>query len=326
VTEKPSEQINIEYARKVIETEGRAVSGLLDKIAGEFSDAVEMILATEGRVVVTGMGKTGIVGEKLSATLSSTGTRSIFIHSAEAAHGDLGRIAEEDIVILMSKSGDTGEVLKLFDPIKRIGAKTIAITCEQGSPLAEYSDIVLDLGEIEEACPLGLAPSASTTAMMALGDALALTVLSRRGFTPEEFARYHPAGAIGRQLMKISEIMRKGDRLPIVAGRTPVKDALLAITNVRGGAAVIADENGLLEGIFTDGDLRRHLKKRPDLLEVPVSEVMTANPLTIGPDALCTEAAKVMKEKKIDELPVVNENGLIVGLVDIQDLLAIGLI
>jgi len=326
---------DLENAREVLRDEGQAILSLADRLDESIAAAVAMIVEStgkgkNGRVIVTGMGKAGIVGQKISATLASTGTPSWSIHPAEAPHGDLGRIMPEDIVLALSKSGETAEISRLIDHVKRIGAKVIAITCGGCSTLARYSDCVINLGELPEACPLGLAPSTSTTVMLAVGDALALTVLMRRGFTREQFALFHPAGALGRALIKVEEVMRTGSLNVSVSPDDTVASvisAIGAVPNARGraGAACVVDGGGRLVGLFTNGDLRKSLVRYGTrLLDMTVGEVMTENPTAIETGRLAVDAARILEGPKWDELPVVDADGRLVGLIDIQDLLHLG--
>jgi arabinose-5-phosphate isomerase len=317
-------QATLEYARDVLRHEATAVKSLVDRIDLSFFSAVDAFLECKGRVVVSGMGKAWLIGQKISATLASTGTPSLALHAAEAFHGDLGRLCADDVIIVLSNSGETREICQLLDPIKKIGARVIALTGNRTSTLAQAADIVLWIGDLDEACPLGLAPSTTTTAMLALGDALALAVLKRRGFGPEDYALYHPGGSLGRKLMKVEEVMRRGARCPIIEATRTVREALLSITEARAGAISVIDAEGQLVGIFTDGDLRRHFAREPNV-DVPIGIVMTKKPLTIAPGRLASEAARVLRERKIDELPVVDEQGRPVGMVDVQDILAVGL-
>ena len=318
---------DIDYARKVIALEARALGNLLERVNSSVKAAIEMILSCKGRVVLTGMGKAGIVGQKISATLASTGTPSYFLHPAEAVHGDLGRIVDRDVVIALSNMGETQEITRLLPSIKKIGAKVIAITGNAKSVLAKHSDVVIDLGRIEEACPLGLAPSASTTAMLAMGDALALTVLKNRRFSKEDYAFYHPGGGLGRRLMVVEDIMRKGKENAVVTPKHTVRHAIRAIRFVgkvskrRTGCACVLDKARRLIGIFTDGDLRRHLDTGHAFLERPIEEVMTRNPKVVKKGSLVTEAYKTLRDFRIDEIPVVDAKGRFAGLIDVQDLL-----
>lgn len=318
--------MTIKKAKEVIAIEAQAIRDLSRHIDGDFLKAVDLIAKCPGRVIVTGMGKTGIIGRKIAATLSSTGTPSIFMHSAEAVHGDLGQVTRQDVLIVISHSGETEETTQLLPLVKKIGARTIAITGNPKSSLARYSDVVLNNGVKKEGCPLGLAPMASTTATLVLGDALAACLIVRKRFRKEDFAFYHPAGALGRRLLlKVEDIMRKDRAYPRVTPRMTVKDVLLAITRVRCGSACVINASGKLVGIFTDGDLRRHLKEDRDLLTRRVQDVMTKNPATIRSDKLAVEAFRLLQDRKIDELPVVDARGRCLGLLDIQDLLRAGL-
>ena len=319
--------IDLDYARQVFAREAEAIRGVADRIGPGFAAAASAILDCRGRTVVTGMGKAGIIAQKIAATFSSTGTPALFLHPAEAVHGDLGAVQAEDIVLALSNSGETEEVLRLLPAVRRIGARVVAMTASRGNSLGQNSDLVLELGDVEEACPLGLAPSASTAAMLALGDALALSVQKARGFTMEQYALYHPAGELGRKLLKVDELMRIGVASPAVGPEASVLDALSAISAARAGAISIVDAGGKLLGIFTDGDFRRrYAADKFDPAKTPVSKYMTVRPSTIGPGKLATEALALMRSKKIDELPVVDSAGRAVGMLDVQDLLSAGLV
>jgi arabinose-5-phosphate isomerase len=310
-------------AAEVIRLEARTIEGLIPRLDGSFDEAVDRILGCRGMVIVTGMGKAGLVGAKLSATFASTGTPSIALHPAEAMHGDLGRIRPDDVVLALTNSGESDELKSLLPHVRRIGAAIVTITGEPESSIARLSDAVLDLGRVDEACPLGLAPTASTSAMMALGDALAMVVLAERGFSREDFARYHPSGSLGRRLMKVREIMRTGNELPLVPLGTPVVQVILTMSRTAGrpGAALIVDRGGLLAGIFTDGDLRRLLERGSVQLEQPVDACMGRAPKTVSPEALVAEAEQLLRTHRIDQIAVVDEDGKAVGLLDVQDLL-----
>lgn len=316
----------LKRAKEVVLIEAEALKGLIKKLDGHFTNAVDVITKCRGRVVVAGMGKTGIIGHKISATLSSTGTPSIYMHSAEAVHGDLGQVTRDDVVILISSSGETEETVRLLPLLKKIGCKTIAMTGGIKSSLAKYCDIVLDTAVKKEGCPLGLAPMASTTVTLAMGDALAACLIDRKNFKSEDFAFFHPGGNLGRRLLlKVEDIMRKGSHFAKVPGTMQVKDVLLAITSARCGSACVLDKKKKFVGIFTDGDLRRHLEEDPNILSRAVVEVMTKNPLTINKDCLATEAFALLMQKKVDELPVIDDRGMLAGLLDVQDLLKAGL-
>ncbi len=318
--------MNREKGREVLRTEAAAILSLAERIGPEFDLAIASIAACKGHLVVTGMGKAGLVGQKISATFASTGTPSIFLHPAEAYHGDLGRVLAADVVLAISNSGETEEVARLLPSLKQIGAKIIAITAAKTSTLGRTSDIVIELGRIEEACPLKLAPSATTTAILALGDALALCVLEARGFDQEQFALFHPGGDLGRKLLKVADVMRTAERNPIVREDTPITEAIATITRARAGAVTVVDAAGKLSGIFTDGDLRRTMSRDPKLIVSRIGDVMTKKPKTITPERLASEALKILHEKKIDELPVVNDRGEPVGMLDVQDLLDVGVV
>ena len=317
----------IRRARQVLDIEAEAITNLKKNINRDFQKATQLILSSKGRIVVTGMGKAGIIGQKLSATLSSTGTPSLFVHSAEAIHGDLGRVTGEDAVIILSNSGETEEIKKLLPILKKIGAKIIAITGNLKSILARYSDVVLNTAVKKEACPLGLAPTASTTAMLAMSDALSVCLLELRGFKEKDFAFYHPGGLLGKRLLlKVEDIMRMGPANPVVSENQRISSVLFKITRVRAGSATVVNKKGKLTGIFTDGDLRRHLERDPDLTKRKVKEVMTKNPITVEPQMLAAQVLRILQEKKIDEVPVIDERGRPVGLLDVQDLLKAGLV
>ena len=317
----------VKRARQVLDIEAKAIIGLKKNINQHFQKAIQFILRSKGRVVVTGMGKAGIIGQKLSATLSSTGTPSLFVHSAEAIHGDLGRVTKEDVVIILSNSGETDEIKKLLPLFKKIGSKIIAITGNPKSLLGRYSDAVLNTYVEKEACPLGLAPTASTTAMLAISDALAVCLLESKGFKEKDFAFYHPGGTLGKRLLlKVEDIMRTGKVNPIVYEENTVSSVLLKITEARAGSATVVDKNGRLKGIFTDGDLRRHLEIDENLPKRKIKEVMTKNPTTVNKEMLAAEAMRILQEKKIDEVPVVDKHKHPIGLLDVQDLLRAGLI
>jgi arabinose-5-phosphate isomerase len=316
---------DVEYGKNVVEIEANAVKNLIHHIDGNFQNAVDLVINCRGRIVVTGIGKAGLIGQKISATLASTGTPSYWLHSSEAKHGDLGRVVAEDVVIALSNSGET-EVTQLIPFLKKIGSKIIAITGNNKSNLATYSDIVLFIGNIDEACPLGLAPTASSTTMLALGDALALTVFKKRNLSKEEYAFYHPGGEIGRKLLPVDAIMRKGEENPVANEDVTVTDALKIMTNTKGnpGAVNIIDVNNKLAGFFTDGDLRRNLQKGTSFLNNAIKDVMTKNPKFITTGCLASEAYKILRENKIDQLPVVDSNNTPIGIIDVQDLLDTG--
>ncbi len=312
----------VDYGGTVIRAEAAALGCLV--LDATFATAVEWILGCRGRVVVTGMGKPGFVAQKISATLASTGTPSHYLHPAEAAHGDLGRVAREDVVLALSNSGETEEILRLLPALKRIGARVVALTRDLANPLARGADLVIRIGAIEEACPMGLAPTASTAALLALGDALAMTVLKNRPFDREEYALYHPGGKLGRGFMKVREVMRSGEANPLVRETAPLSRAVAVMTRTPGrpGACTVVGADGRLVGVFTDGDLRRLVEQGKVRFAAPVGKVMSRNPRTVRPEALVADAARVLRQARIDQVPVVDEAGRPVGLLDVQDLLA----
>ncbi len=319
--------MTIQKAKEVIAIESEAIRALTGRINKDFVGAVDLIDKCKGRVIVAGMGKTGIIGRKIAATLSSTGTPSLWMHSIEAIHGDLGQVTRQDVVIIISTSGETEETKRLLPLIKKIGSRTIAITGNKYSSLARHADVVLDVSVKKEGCPLGLAPMASTTATLVMGDALAACLIVRKGFRKEDFAFYHPGGSLGRKLLlKVEDIMRTGTHYAKVREDMNVKEVLFAITQARCGSACVLNKKGRLVGIFTDGDLRRHLKMDTAILQRRVSEVMTPQPITIVQDHLAAEALNILKEKRIDEIPVLDRRRRLVGLLDVQDLLRVGLV
>ncbi len=314
-------------AKKVLNIEAQSIRHVAKRLGPEFNRAIEILTKCTGRVIVTGMGKGGLIGRKISATLASTGTPSLFLHSAEAIHGDLGCVTKDDAVIAISNSGETQEVIQLLPLVKKMGVKLISLTGHLNSTLAKYSDVVLDVSVKREACPLGLAPTASTTVMLAMGDAIAVCLLKHKGFRQEDFAFYHPGGMLGKRLLlKVEDIMRKGKTNPVVFQDTCVREVLFAITEARSGAASVVDKKGRLCGIFTDGDLRRHLETDTQLVLKKVKDVMTKNPITLSGDCLASEALRILKDKRIDELPVIDKKGFPVGMLDVQDLLKVGLV
>ncbi len=312
----------VQRGQAVVAAEAAAIGSV--RLDEAFAEAVRWILACKGRVVVTGMGKPGFVAQKISATLASTGTPSLYVHPAEAAHGDLGRIARDDVVIALSNSGETEEILRLLPALEKIGARIVAITRDRKNQLAQRADLAIAFGDVEEACPLGLAPTASTAVILAVGDALAMAVLQSRSFDREEYALYHPGGKLGRGLMKVSEVMRQGEASPIVREDQPLSAAVAVMTETPGrpGATAVVDAAGRLTGIFTDGDLRRLVERGETNFARPVSAAMGRNPRTIRPDALLVDAARVLRQARIDQVPVVDGEGRPVGLLDVQDLLA----
>lgn len=311
-------------AREVIDVEIAGMEKVRDSINGNFSTAIEWVLATMkngGKVIVTGVGKNFHIGQKMVATFNSTGTPSALLHPIEAMHGDFGLVGEKDIVLALSYSGGSDELLALLPALKRRGLKIIGMTGDTTSPLGQQSDLVLPITVEKEACPFGMAPTTSTTVTLAMGDALAIVLLEARGFKKEDYAKLHPGGAIGRTLLlKVSDVMRTKDRLAKVLTGSKVKDAVMAMTGARAGCVAVVDGSDRLLGIFTDGDLRRHLIETPDITGVSIDSVMTRNPITLKADQLAVDILKIYEEKNIDDLIVVDDTGHIVGAVDIQDL------
>lgn len=313
----------LDIGKKVLEKEIEALNSTLNTLDKSFVDAVNLILNTQGKVIITGMGKSGLIGKKISATLSSTGTPSFFLHPAEAIHGDLGVIAKEDIVIAISNSGETPELLAIIPTIKRWGNKIIGITNNPKSTLAKFSDVHLFLNVKQEACPLNLAPTSSSTATLALGDALAVAVFELKGFTTEDFAKLHPGGSLGKKLMKVREIMHYGDELPTVSPDTPLIDAIITISEKGFGATFVVNDKGNLIGIITDGDLRRFIRAGGSVDNSKVKDVMTKNPKSITDSILVLEALEIMERYNITVLPVV-KNDEPIGLVHLHDILKSG--
>ena len=317
----------LDLARRTLEIEAAAVSALKDRLDDAVVRAVDLLLACKGRVVVTGMGKSGHVGNKIAATLASTGTPAFFVHPAEASHGDLGMITGQDVVIALSNSGESPEIIAILSLIKRRGARLITMTGRPQSTMAREADIHLDAGVAQEACPHNLAPTASTTAALALGDALAVATLYARGFTAEDFARSHPGGALGRRLLvHVRDVMHTGEALPVVGADTPFKEALLEMTRRKLGMTAVVDAAGTLVGVFTDGDLRRCLDHDFDLAGTRIEAVMTRAPKTISEDVLAAEAARFMEEKQINGLLAVNAEGRLTGAFNMHDLLRAGVV
>jgi arabinose-5-phosphate isomerase len=308
----------------VLAAEARAVLGVRKRLNQSFCSVVQLVLDCPGQVVVTGIGKPGFIAQKLSATLASTGTPSLYLHPAEAAHGDLGRIARGDVVLALSNSGATEEIVRLLPALRRLGAKLVAITGNVESALARGADLVLDIGFIDEACPMGLVPTASSAALHALGDALAMTLLNYRQFTSADYALFHPGGRLGRSVMRVGELMRSGEANPVVRDSAALAEVVVVMTNTPGrpGAASVVDKSGKLIGIFTDGDLRRLVERGSPDFDQKVRAVMGKHPRWAGPDELALAAAEKMREAKVDQLPVVDSGGKPIGLLDVQDLLA----
>ncbi|HUI06555.1 MAG TPA: KpsF/GutQ family sugar-phosphate isomerase [Verrucomicrobiae bacterium] len=314
----------VKLARNVFDIEIDALRRTRAGLDANFSAAVDVVvkaLRNRGKVIVTGVGKSGNIGQKVAATLTSTGTPSVVLDAANALHGDLGLIADGDVVLALSYSGETEELLRILPAMKRLDVKIIAMTAHPKSRIARYSDVILKVTVKKEACPFNLAPTSSTTAMLAMGDALAMGVLAARGFKKSDYARLHPAGAIGStMLVHIKDIMRTGDRNAVIADYRSVKDALLAMTKAKSGTISVVDEQGRVAGVFTDGDFRRQIARNPHVLQAPVRSVMTPKPITIRQDALAMEALKIFEQHQIDDLVVVDERKRPVGIVDSQDL------
>ncbi len=314
-------------AATVLKTEAQAITALSERLDGAFVASVEMILACNGHLIVTGMGKSGHIGHKIAATLASTGTPAFFVHPAEASHGDLGMIRREDVLLALSNSGETEEVLRLLPVIKRLGIRLIAMTGCPGSTLARHADLHLDTSVDQEACPLGLAPTASTSAQLALGDALAVALLEARGFTAEDFARSHPGGKLGRQLLlSIADVMHGGESLPIVQETASVADAIFEMTRSRLGMCAVINTDETLIGVVTDGDLRRNAGQLGDIQNQGVAQLMTPNPRTVGPDELAAVAVEIMQHHRIQGLLVTDERDRLVGALNFQDLLQAGVV
>ncbi len=319
-----STDVNYETrAREVLDIEIEGLHNVKDAIGPEFSKAADLILgclAAKGKIVVSGVGKNLHIADKISATMASTGATSMVLHPTQAMHGDLGILSRGDILLALSYSGASEELLNILPVVQRLNIPIVAMTAEPESPLAEYSTVVLSVGVNREACPFNMAPTTSTTATLALGDALAMVLLDARGFQKEDYALLHPAGAIGRTLLlHVSDIMRTGDRLASVSAEANVEASLCAMTQARAGSVAIVDDAQRVLGIFTDGDLRRHIA-REDLLAVPVAELMTADPISVTPDQLAVNVLKIDEDHNIDDLLVVDSEGVLVGAIDIQDL------
>ena len=312
---------DLALARKVLETEARAILALLPRLDGRFQRAVDILLSCRGRVILTGMGKSGIICQKIAATLASTGTPAFFLHPADAIHGDLGVVQRDDVVVALSYSGETDEILRLLEAIRRLGNKLIAMTGVPGSTLAQSADVYLDCGVTEEACPLNLAPTASTTAALAMGDALAMTLLVEKGFRLEDFASLHPGGTLGKPFMRVEALMHAGAQCPVVRVDTPMRDVIYEITSKALGMTCVVDAERRLIGIITDGDLRRHMDKAPGMLELAAADVMTRDPVSIPPSTLAAEALNIMERRKITSLVVIEGDAKqVAGVVHLHDL------
>ena len=320
-TIQDSGEKSLALARRVLEIEADAVRALIGRIDGSFLKALRLVLACKGRVVVSGIGKSGHIARKIASTMASTGTPAFFVHAAEAGHGDLGMIRPEDIFVCISNSGESSELLAIVPLVKRQGAKLIAITGEAGSTLAREADVHLDAGVAQEACPLNLAPTASTTATLALGDALAVALLDARGFSEADFARSHPGGSLGRRLLtRVYDVMRRDADIPTVPIEATLSTAVLEISRKRMGMTAVVDTAGRIAGIFTDGDLRRTVEKITDLKSARIADLMSKAPRTIGPQALAVEAVELMERDMINQLLVAGEDGVLVGALNMHDL------
>jgi arabinose-5-phosphate isomerase len=307
-------------ARKVLQTEAAAITALIDRLDENFDRAVRMLYECQGRVIVTGMGKSGIICRKIAATLASTGTSAFFLHPAEATHGDLGVIQPDDVLLAISHSGETQEVLRLLEAIRRIGARIIAVTGNPASTLAQAADVALDCQVSEEACPLNLVPTASTTAALALGDALCMTLLVEKGFREEDFAKIHPGGKLGKKLMRVDQLMHAGADAPIVRTHTPMRDVIREISSKALGMTCVVDESARLVGIITDGDLRRFIVDNPKLIEMKAVDVMTRRPIVIDPSTLAAQALLIMEQRKITSLVVSGDAQTVAGVLHLHNL------
>lgn len=320
MTERGRPVIDVGLARQVLETEAAAVRGLVDRLDDQFIAAVRLLADCTGRVIVTGMGKSGIISRKIAATLSSTGTAAYFLHPAEAVHGDLGIIRRDDLLVVLSRSGETPEIIRLLETLKRLGAQLIAITGDPSSTLGQAADVTLDCQVDAEACPLNLAPTASTTAALALGDALAMTLHVAKGFREEDFANLHPGGQLGKRLLRVDRLMHSGDRIPIVESTTPLRTVVSTMSAKGFGMTCVTTDTGALQGVITDGDLRRELSSHSNLMAMTAADVMTTTPLTIDAAALAVQALNLLEERRVTSLVVVDESRRVLGIVHLHDL------
>lgn len=317
---------NIETGRKILEQESTAIRQIAQRLDNSFDDAVTLMFECRGKIIISGMGKSGIIGQKIAATLSSTGTTAVFLHPAEAAHGDLGVVEKNDVVICLSKSGMTEELIFIIPALRQIGVNIIACVGNKRSSLAQNAHVVLDVGVEQEACPYDLAPTTSTTAMLAMGDALAMCLMQMKQFTHHEFALTHPKGALGRQLtMKVGDIMAKNEAIPVVDEHASITDLILEMTSKRYGMSAVIDKSGKLVGIFTDGDLRRLVQKGEDFLKHNAGDVMTRNPKTVSSDILAKQCLDILETYRITQLLVCENNNRPVGIIHIHDLITLGL-
>ncbi len=318
-------QDTLKTAEEVLTIEASSITKLVERLNSSFEEAIKILYNCKGRVVVTGMGKSGLIGKKISATFSSTGTPSFFLHPAESTHGDSGVLTREDVILAISNSGETSELLQLLPFIKRLGVKMIALTGKMSSALAQKSDVTLDISVEKEACPLNLAPTASTTVTLAMGDALAVCLLTKRNFSPEDFFMFHPSGSLGKKLLwKVEDLMIKGENLPVLSPDSSFKEAINMISEKGLGLALITDSSGRLEGIFTDGDIRRTVQNHDNISDLTIKDVMTKNPKTIKKDDLAAKALQIMEQYSITSLAILSEDSIPEGIIHIHDLLKAG--
>ncbi len=320
MTKRTDPEIDMDLARQVLQTEADAVRGLIDRLDESFTTAVRFLADCRGRVIVTGMGKSGIISRKIAATLSSTGTPAYFLHPAEAVHGDLGVIQRDDLLVALSHSGETPEIIRLLETIKRLGARIIAITGAPSSALGQAADVTLDCHVDAEACPFNLAPTASTTAALALGDALAMTLLVSKGFREEDFADLHPGGQLGKRLLRLDRLMHSGDRVPTVRSTTPLREVVATMSAKGFGMTCVTDDRGTLLGVITDGDIRRQLSTDIDPLAQTAADLMTTTPITIEPSALAVEALNLLEDRRVTSVVVVDDDNRVAGIVHLHDL------
>jgi len=311
---------SLETAIRVLEAEAGAIRELVARLGEPFLRAVDLAAACSGKIAVTGLGKSGIICKKIASTLSSTGSPSIFLHAADALHGDCGLLTRDDLVLAISKSGETAEVLQILNVAKRLGLPVVALSGERGSSLAKFADVSLDVSVAEEACPLGLAPTTSTAVAMAMGDALAMALMERKGFGKDDFASLHPAGSLGKKLLRVGELMHRGEAIPRVGESTPMSETICEMTRKSLGMTAVTDDEGILVGVISDGDLRRMLQKSDDPLKLPAGQVMSRNPKTIFEDELATAALSKMEEMKITSLVVIDRERRVSGVVHLHDL------
>lgn len=319
--------MSIQQGKRVLEIEARAIAALVDRLDDRFAKAIDLLHRCTGKVVVSGMGKSGLIGQKIAATLASTGTPAFFVHPADGIHGDLGMLAKQDALLAISNSGETEEVLKLLPFMKRLNIPVIALTGRTQSTLAKNSDVILDVSVAEEACPLGLAPTSSTTAALAMGDALAIALLQKRGFKEEDFAQFHPGGTLGRRLLfKVRDLMHEGSALPRVSATASARDAILEMTSKKLGMTTVVNAKGQLAGVITDGDLRRFLEKGSNIAKAKASDLGSKSPRTIQADALAAKALQTMEQFSITTLVVVDERKRLAGVIHLHDLLKSGVV